>query len=812
MSAGINWGAAAQPTPGGIDWGRAAAQPQPTPGGIDWTRARSRTTPQDTSFWGGVKSAAGTTGAKILDVLNRGSMAGTATFEHGIPAGFQTLVHSEAPEQYQSDTADIARKMRGMSEADYAKLPGWQRTAQELAVQMVLDPTTYLGGFGIERKAVEMGGEHLLPAALHAMEKLGKAPGTLGEAARQFSTKASTIHDYMMGGGKDAGHALRKLAYDKGAEGVREFHRYYSIRQRVTGLEGSAEAAINRGIDRAVQSLPDAEKMKVYNAVHDGTIDALPENLRTRALALQAYTRGGRQLAGTNPLRTRFEAEGMGLPEDLKAYATKSPVNKYTNKPGMEHGLFPFDHELMEVIHPKDETRLLKQTLEVYGGDVQKMGEALAENHLPQDPRLVRELLRSHVAQVAEHVRDTHTLDLVQEHLGYGAGKKLPSYLNDFFKPEKAPESSLLQRLQDVSKATMFWSPFGHMMRISSLLAAHSPVALGKAVGKFAKMGFGFANEQAISNALGDAVKRGATGSNNIEQGALEDMFSKWGGGKLAKTPLGKPLQKAGELGKAWYGGVGKMLWGWDEASKAALFDEYEKMYTRWDPTLKKSVPDPLRAAYHVQQDLVNYGAPSPFIRGAGRTASAFPTWRTRMPVAVARAIAKHPHVATNLARTAPWLFGQPFNIPGDEKPKRFYGSALAEGAGAMGMGPEGGYDVLKYLLASLRPGIKEAGAIPFALMAQTSDPKHSSLPKELAKLLTSGEPIGTFAAKEEIPYLSQLIDLKDPKNAALFDLLNIGDVQQKAVTRPHTFRPPGLRRPGQKPPPPLWWGNPWSQ
>lgn len=785
----IDWGAATQAQSSGINWG---AQPKPPA--------------EAPSFWGGVKSTAAKGGAKILDVLNRPSMAGVATFEHGLPAGVQTFMHSEAPEQYQKDTADLARRMQGLSEEEYAKRPGWERAANEMAVQLLVDPTTYIGGLGIERRAVEAGTERLLPAALHAMEKLGKAPGQLGEAARQFSEKATTMHDFMMGGGKPAAHALRKLAYDKGPEGIQEFQRHYSIRQRGMGIESSVESALNRGIDRSVQSLSDADQMKVFNAIHEGTIDSLPANLKNAALGLQAYVRGARSLAGTNPLRTRLEKEGMGLPEDLKAYVTKSPVNKYINKPGMEHGLFPFDHELMEVIHPKDETRLLKQALEIYGGDVEKMGKELAENRLPQDPRLVRDLLRSHVAQIAEHVRDTHILDQVRGELGY-TGKKLPSYLADFYKPEKFPEASILQKMQDISKATMFWSPLGHMMRISSLLAAHSPFALGKAVGKFAKMRAGFANEHAIASALGDAVAKGATGSNNIEQGALEDMFAKWGAGKLAKTPLGKPLQFAGKAAGKWYGGVGKMLWGWDEASKAALFDEYAKMYKRWDPEKKMSVPDPLRAAYHVQQDLVNYGAPSPFIRGAGRTASAFPTWRTRMPVAVARAIAKHPQVAANLARTAPWLFGQPFQM-GDEQ-KEFYGSALSEGAGALGLGPEGGYGPLKYLRSSLRPGIKEAFAVPLAVGAQTSDPKHAPFLKELAKWWTGGEPVGTMLAKEEIPYASLAMDLMsgDPKSAALFQLLNIGEAPKaKARTRPVSFRK--TLRPGAKKPSPLWWGQ----
>jgi hypothetical protein len=104
--------------------------------------------------------------AKVLDVLNRTSMASTSGLTHGPGAALHTLLHSESPEQYQTDTEKITQMLMMASPEEYRKLPGWRRQANEIATQIVTDPLTILGGAGIARKGVDKAAVRMLPAVM----------------------------------------------------------------------------------------------------------------------------------------------------------------------------------------------------------------------------------------------------------------------------------------------------------------------------------------------------------------------------------------------------------------------------------------------------------------------------------------------------------------------------------------------------------------------------------------------------------------------------------------------------------------------
>ncbi|MFY9664062.1 MAG: hypothetical protein WAK19_06390 [Candidatus Cybelea sp.] len=143
-------------------------------------------------------------------------------------------------------------------------------------------------------------------------------------------------------------------------------------------------------------------------------------------------------------------------------------------------------------------------------------------------------------------------------------------------------------------------------------------------------------------------MRAGATGLPNVEQTGLTDLLKRFG-------PLGKAAA-------GWYGGVGKMLWGWDDAVKKALFDR----------ELKHFNGDALRAAASVRRKMVDYSQTSPF-QDSLRVVAPFATWRTAMPFAVARSVAEHPEYALGLHRaTGGTISGQPFEIEG--QPYQFSG------------------------------------------------------------------------------------------------------------------------------------------
>ena len=123
----------------------------------------------------------------MFDVLNRPSMATTAAMQHGPAAGLKTLIHSEAPENYQRDTEAITSHLMGASPAEYQNLPGWRRKLNEFATQIITDPTTYLGGAGILDHLLEAGGAKAVPAISRTIDTMiaHSEPRSSGRAVRR---------------------------------------------------------------------------------------------------------------------------------------------------------------------------------------------------------------------------------------------------------------------------------------------------------------------------------------------------------------------------------------------------------------------------------------------------------------------------------------------------------------------------------------------------------------------------------------------------------------------------------------------------
>ena len=250
--------------------------------------------------------------------------------------------------------------------------------------------------------------------------------------------------------------------------------------------------------------------------------------------------------------------------------------------------------------------------------------------------------------------------------------------------------------LSDWMRGSLFMSPTQHPLRIASLLGFHAPERLPAAALNLIRAHGGLptlgATPERLAQVFGDAERAGAVGlrgSASAGTGTFEH-FLNW-------TRVGRPAAM-------WYRGVNNFIWrGADPAMKKALFDKYvaEGMDRRI-------------AAHEVQKDMVNYERSSPAIRAAA-VVSWFPTWRTLMPVAVARAIAKNPGMLSAAARVMPALIGgtQEGNSLTGGLPFKLGTSAPAEAAQIFS-GNIPGWD---YLRGSLNPaarvGLATTGLAP---------------------------------------------------------------------------------------------------
>ncbi len=755
---------------------------------------------------------------KIIDLLSRSDEATTAGIRHGLGAGWNTFLHSEPQTQYQHDTAEITRHMMRLTPQQYAQLPGWKRGSAEFATQTLTDPITYIdplvsGGRGLAVRA----GKSALPMLMRAAEaaERSRLPGlaTATEAARHYATKA---HNFMTGGGENAAHALREEALRNGPAGVDNWRRLYSLRGASDAMSADVANALSTGFNRAIEGLNSQERLSVYRAIHNGTIESLPDNLKNAAKQIVAYDRAIPYLGGSQALRKQMQTlYGYTLPKDLQRFDigtafTPSKARGVVRTNNFLEQHIPLPHEAtpeeiaalernyttfarpkrdaastrnlqFQPRRPTDPDMENPLTIsdpnlieELFHGSFKRAGRQIAAADLQQqvaqlfgNPRQLNARLGNVTREDLERATKLRTnsnhadlslparrkapaVPAVPARQGTATVNRyadVPSHIRNMFVDPGKPMAGnaavqqindLLKGASDLSRSTMFYNPLPHAMRIGSLLALHAPEAIPSALGKFLRAGVGFASPERQAEIYGAARHAGATGLPNVEQSRLVDLLNK--GGPIGKT--------AGLV----YNTSGKMLWGWDNAAKAALYERNLKQYG-----------DPLLAAYHTQQSLVNYERPSQFIEGA-RMLSSFPTWRVRMPMAVLKGIAEHPRNAAMLARlNGGALFGAPFSMDGEQR--KMSSSALGEAAELVD-------DPRAYVRGSLSPTGKLAASALTALLAhgKGADPQYWTYNKPAGQYILNELPV----LNQILPYTGYGMFSGTPQDQALMQLLGI--------------------------------------
>jgi hypothetical protein len=245
----------------------------------------------------GAARVAGTGVSKTFDVLNRLSAANQARILRGPQAYDQTLMHSITPEQYQADTAAVARRDmandrafglmpllpsfgprigKPMTKAEYDAMPGWWHQAVELETQIRHDPLTYAGGAGILEHLTEaITSRSVVPLSRAIEGMLSSANDEVRSAGKGLAWAYDKTHF--------KGATQRTLAAKYGDEGLHYFRGLKAINNARRSKGGGLSHELLSQYDSVTKGLSEPEEMQLYDAIHSGAVAKLPPNLAMRA-------------------------------------------------------------------------------------------------------------------------------------------------------------------------------------------------------------------------------------------------------------------------------------------------------------------------------------------------------------------------------------------------------------------------------------------------------------------------------------------------------------------------------------------------
>lgn len=297
------------------------------------------------------------------------------------------------------------------------------------------------------------------------------------------------------------------------------------------------------------------------------------------------------------------------------------------------------------------------------------------------DPEFQDALFQSRLRAGAKAVAGVDTGKQVASDFGVKGFGSVPkpaqNYFNETFTPQSAKNGMQLgadavKSVADAPKYGLFFNPLRHMANIGSLSTMMDPGTAAMASGRFA-----LANPEFAGGAIGTGAGAYAAqeSGQNPYLGALAGLATGVAGGAaLGRTPLkglaeasqGRAIGNAVKGGavtvnpdaeipglinaipglKQLYEGSGKMLWGFDDAQKAAQYQRLvDSGMTYADASAK------------VGQHLIDYGNKSDLTKAASYAAP-FATYRTKLPGAVGASLLDNPQNAAIANRIAPTLTG----------------------------------------------------------------------------------------------------------------------------------------------------------
>ena len=309
--------------------------------------------------------------------------------------------------------------------------------------------------------------------------------------------------------------------------------------------------------------------------------------------------------------------------------------------------------------------------------------------------------LPANLQQRVQSVRDALTFSPLAEPVGTGRFthklEDVPSAIKLAFKPEEMGRDGAFSNLakglkaaSDAPKYAFFVNPTRHMLNISSLAVLEDPVSAVQAAVRYGMSG------EALPDFLKPLYQKSVPGAAGAAKSQAQAIDAAIKAGAIAVNPerdIPWLIDKIPVLRDV-YRWSGDTLWSFDDAQKATLYDNLVKRTSRAGDSPQIARRSSALAAQRVGGSLLDYGDTSELTRKLG-ILMPFATYRTKLPGAVARSVARHPERTLAAARTSPALVGQTVNT--DDGGTTTSSLPLGEILGATG-------DPAKYLRGSIGP------------------------------------------------------------------------------------------------------------
>lgn len=737
--------------------------------------------------------AAGTVASPVLQWMQTPMAANLGHHAHGkgINVSEGTTPQDYTPEGIQKNTELATRQMMGLSEDQYNKLPGWRRMANEFFTQALYDPWTYAGGLGIGELLAEKVGTEGTVTVSRAIKSL---QSSANPRMRQVGDGLAHGYDSL----NFKGATKRALAANNAEEGIHQYRGLKAINNVRKTTQADLERSLISQYHDTIKGLNPAEEGELYEAVHTGTVNALPDALRVRAQQFKSVTDQLAHLSGDPELREQIAGANFELPQSMQRFEAEEPRGIQTAAqfrqnyvPTAHDARQAMGHEnpdsilgldrsvetgsgpdiVLDQLHLNEprtdaarghDTRSLQDIIENPSQHAEKQFDEIkdakdkfllerGEGARLLGPEIQRKIIESRLRSGARAISAADAEKEVTKLFGKQTFSQVPASAKQFFQETynepggKEFWANLARGAIDLPKQGLFALPFRHMANIATLSFLADP-SLANVLGttsRFAKL-MTTKDPEARAKIFGQAGKYGVTGTPSIDRQA----------GWVGRIPVIGDIYKASN----------HTLWAFDDAAKATRFDRLLKKYQGQGMDEAHAA---YRAASETGSELIDYSNRSPLTQTLAYVAP-FATYRSKAPGAVLRTAIRHPERINRATQLSPELTG---------------------GEQQAAPGPNGENMVGKsYLpLAEVMRGIKNPGEYARSSLGYPLAMGFSGV-GGLAERLTGREDpklafAATYGKAPDLRYLANATLGSFPGGSTALDKLGLGEFKDQGLT-----------------------------
>lgn len=500
-----------------------------------------------------------------------------------------------------------------------------------------------------------------LPAFMKTLSSLERvSPGTASVVRNTFGT----IHDLV---GVDSS-TKRALSSAFANRWVQEYAKMYGTRaaSRSFGNEFAHQFADQFG--QILHGLKPQEEAAVYDAIDKGTVDALPDALKPKAQSLETLTDDLFYLEGDEPARQDMLSNGYkGLPDWAKKLdrgQAKTPANIAQYRGKYVPGVRPVSAT----------TGTTRRISEITRQDpfLQPREEPLPQSAFdPGATDYFRDAFMRRFSAAGRNMASGDAQRRLVQQFGGQSFEDMPDYVKQFFDKTVVGDKGFNplkgagdfgKAAIDLQKGSIFWNPTRHMGNIGFLSVLHDIGATPGVIKEYLKTAR--LNPTQRFEHFAPEISQGVVQVGGDRSSAFMALLQKIGGGpqtdakwsSILRNFVGAPFRIADK----WYGFAGDQLWKFDDAAKAVAYRRNAARFA--EDGLPQDTANAL-AAHEVNASLVDYNTRSALADALAYVAP-FSTWRTKMPMAVARGVIKSPGVAAAMNRASPASMGGEGQLP----------------------------------------------------------------------------------------------------------------------------------------------------